>query len=91
MFGSLFDYIFESDKKSNSLSQREVSTLADNAPASVSEWAHQNTSIGDMQAIRAYRRATGASLAVALRVIKELKWRANFANHNEQISLKWNQ
>ena len=91
MFSSLFDYLFESDPKPGTLDQREVNALADDASPSVLEWAQQNTSIGDMQAIRLFRRETGASLSVALRVIKELKWRANFASHKEQISLKWHE
>ena len=78
---NVFDYLFSSDKKPNPITQKEVQALADIASVDVVEWARQDTYRGELQAIRQYRRDTGASLEIALRVIKELKWRASLNHH----------
>ena len=78
---NVLDYLFSSDNKPNPITQQEVQALADTAPIEVIEWARQDTYRGELQAIRQYRRDTGASLEIALRVIKELKWRASINHH----------
>lgn len=76
-FGTLSDYLFYSDTDRKPITQQEVQSLADTVSPAVMEWVEKDTSTGDMQAIRQYRRDTGASLDVAYRVFKELKWRTN--------------
>ena len=78
---NVFDYLFSTDAKRNPVTQKEVQDLADGASSKVNEWASQDTYMGELQAIRQYRRDTGASLEIALRVIKELKWRASISKN----------
>ena len=81
MLMNAFDYLFSSDSNRKPITQQEVQSLADGASPDVVEWAKEDTYIGELQAIRQYRRDTGASLDIALRVIKELKWRASIKHH----------
>ncbi|MBX2818910.1 MAG: hypothetical protein KTR29_04485 [Rhodothermaceae bacterium] len=78
---TVFDYLFSSDSDRKPLTQNEVQALADDASSVVVEWAKEDTYVGELQAIRQYRRDTGASLEIALRVIKELKWRAHISKN----------
>ena len=80
-FGSLSDYVFSSDSDRMPISQQEVQSLADSVSPAVIEYIDKGTSTADMQAIRQYRRDTGASLDVAYRVFKELKWRTSISQN----------
>ncbi len=73
----LLDFLFSSSRENPSLTPKEVSVLAEKASPEVIAFVKQGTTTGEMQAIRLYRRETGASLQKALRVINELKWRSS--------------
>ena len=74
---NVFSYIFNADQQATSLTVKEVGLLADDVSPDVARFAQEKTSLGDLKAIKLYRRETGCSLAVAMRVLKELQWRAS--------------
>ena len=73
LISNLGDLLQNSEE--SALTVKEADEWANNASQTVVQLVHEGSYTGELKAIRQYRKETGASLKVALRVIKVLKWR----------------